>query len=243
MTPQLRSDSPEVAPDSAPVDDSAPVEDDEQSPPTRQSGRALAIAGGLYLVASLIVWWHVLPHPSTLTTCGCGDAALTLWVIKWPAYALSHGLNPFYSSRLFVPVGINMAPNSLGLGVAAAPVTWLFGPVASLNVIDILSPPLSALAMYWLLVRWVPWAPAAFVGGLFFGFSPFVLVSLALAHPNFGLLAPIPLIIGCLRRPVRPPSPPRGDGRHRLGRVGHRAVLHQRRGTAPLGPLRRDRGG
>jgi hypothetical protein len=140
----------------------------------------------------------VLPHPGSLTTCGCGDAALTLWVIKWPAYALSHGLNPFYSSKLFVPVGINMAPNSLGLGIAFAPVTWLFGPTASLNAIDLISPPLSALAMFWLLRRWVPWTPAAFVGGLFFGFSPFALVSLALGHPNFGLLAPIPLIIGCL---------------------------------------------
>lgn len=52
--------------------------------------------------------------------------------------------------------------------------------------------------MFWLLRRWVSWAPAAFVGGLFFGFSPFVLVSLALAHPNFGMLAPVPLIVGCI---------------------------------------------
>ncbi len=91
-----------------------------------------------------------------------------------------------------------MAPNSLGLGIVTAPVTWLFGPVASLNVIDVASPLLSALAMFWLLRRWLSWAPAAFAGGLFFGFSPFILVSLALAHPNFGLLAPVPLIVGCL---------------------------------------------
>jgi hypothetical protein len=178
--------------------------------PTGRSGRGYVIAGASYLLVSVVLWWHVLPHPGTLTTCGCGDAALTLWVIKWPAYALSHGLNPFYSSKLFVPVGINMAPNSLGLGLAFAPVTWLFGPTASLNAIDLLSPPVSALAMFWLLRRWVSWTPAAFVGALFFGFSPFVLVSLALGHPNFGLLAPIPLIIRCVdelfvrrtRRPV-----------------------------------------
>jgi hypothetical protein len=160
--------------------------------------RRYLLAGGTYLILSLILWWNVVPHPRSVTTCGCGDAALTLWVIKWPAYALSHGLNPFYSSKLFVPRGINMAPNSLGLGVATAPVTWLFGPVASLNLIDLVSPPLSALAMFWLLRRWVTWDPAAFVGGLFFGFSPFALVSLALAHPNFGMLAPVPLIVGCL---------------------------------------------
>jgi len=156
------------------------------------------LAGGTYLALSLIVWWRVLPHPRTLATCGCGDAALTLWVIKWPAYALSHGLNPFYSSKLFAPRGIDMAPNSLGLGIASAPVTWLWGPVASLNLIDLLSPAFSALAMFWLLRRWVSWDGACFVGGLFFGFSPFVMVSLALAHPNFGMLAPVPLIVACV---------------------------------------------
>jgi hypothetical protein len=163
-----------------------------------RSWPSYAVAGGAYLVVSLVLWWHVLPHLRSVTTCGCGDGALTLWVIKWPAYALSHGLNPFYSSKLFVPVGINMAPNSLGLGIVAAPVTWLFGPVASLNLIDLVSPFLSALAMFWLLRRWVSWGPAAFIGGLFFGFSPFVVVSLAFAHPNFGFLAPVPLIVGCV---------------------------------------------
>jgi hypothetical protein len=167
-------------------------------PPRRKDWAKYGGLGGVYLVSSLVLWWSVLPHAGTVTTCGCGDGALTLWVIRWPAYALSHGLNPFYSAKLFVPRGINMAPNSLGLGIGMAPVTWLFGPIASLNVIDVVSPAASALAMFWLLRRWVAWEPAAFVGGLFFGFSPFVLTSLALAHPNFGLLAPVPLIIGCL---------------------------------------------
>ena len=160
--------------------------------------RPYGVAGGPYLVLSLIIWWHVGAHPATTTTCGCGDAALTLWVIDWPAHAFAHGQNLFYSSQLFYPHGINMVPNSLALGVLLAPVTWLFGPVASMNVIDLVSPPLSALAMFWLLRRWVPWSPAAWVGGLFFGFSPFVIVSLAFAHPNFGLLALLPLMMACL---------------------------------------------
>jgi hypothetical protein len=177
---------------------SALAEPDPPAPASRRARRHAIVAGGLYLIVSLIIWANVLSHFASVTTCGCGDAALTLWVVKWPAYALSHGLNPFYSTKLFVPHGINMVPNSLALGIVAAPATWLFGPVASLNLIDLLSPPLSALAMFWLLRRWTSWAPAAFIGGLFFGFSPFVLVSLALGHPNFGLLAAIPLIVGCL---------------------------------------------
>ena len=179
----------------------------------RRRGRSLAVAGGVCLLLSSLLWWHVGSRPGSVTTCGCGDASLTLWVVEWPAYAIAHGLNPFFSSKLFVPQGINMAPNSLALGVGFAPVTWLFGPVASLNVIDVLSPPLSALSMFWLLQRWVRRPPAAFVGGLFFGFSPFVLVSLALGHPNFGLLAPLPLMVACLEDLVV-------RHRHRAVRVG-----------------------
>ncbi len=201
MTPQSHPPSQERAPGPAADLDGPDLEAGDLTDAVDAPGRRwlpYAVAGAAYLVLSSILWWHVMPHPRTVTTCGCGDAALTIWVIKWPAYALSHGLNPFYSSKLLVPRGINMAPNSLVLGVVFAPVTWLFGPVASLNLIDVASPPLSALAMFWLLRRWVAWDPAAFVGGLFFGFSPFVVVSLALAHPNFGLLAPVPLIIGCI---------------------------------------------
>jgi len=160
--------------------------------------RSYAVAGGLYLVVSLIIWWHVGAHPATDTTCGCGDAALTLWVIEWPAHAIAHGQNLFFSSQLFHPTGINMVPNSLALGVVSAPITWLFGPVASMNVIDLVSPPLSALSMFWLLRRWVSWSPAAWAGGLFFGFSPFVIASLAFAHPNFGLLVLLPPMVACL---------------------------------------------
>ena len=213
--------------------------DRRRGPERRRRRRSYLLAGGGYLALSLILWWHVLPHLRSVTTCGCGDAALTLWVIKWPAYALSHGLNPFYSSKLFVPRGINMAPNSLGLGIVVAPVTWLFGPVASLNLIDLLSPPLSALAMFWLLRRWMSWVPAAFVGGLFFGFSPFVLVSLALAHPNFGLLAPVPLIVGCVDDLLVRHRFPAAAGRDRARGAGGGRVLHQRRGASPGDPVRR----
>ena len=167
-----------------------------------------AAVGTVALALSMLLWWHVLAHGATVTTCGCGDAALTLWVLAWPAHALAHGLNPFYSDALFHPAGIDMAPNSLGLGWGLAPVTWLFGPVAALNVIDIVAPPLSALGMFWLVRRWVTWTPAAAAAGLFYAFSPFALTSLALAHPNFGLLAIPPVIVGLVCDLAGPPRRP-----------------------------------
>ena len=184
--------------------------------PKRRRGPAGATlwASAAYLIVSLVVWWNVWSsHPTTTTTCGCGDSSEFTWYLGWPAHAISHGLNPLYSADLFHPVGINLLSNTsvLALGVPLAPVTWAFGPVATLNVALTLAPVLSALAMFWLLRRWVSWAPAAWIGGLLYGFSPFVLVELTDAHLMLGMAVVPPLLVGTLdellirqeRKPVR----------------------------------------
>src|SRR5580692_8042064 len=167
----------------------------------RRSVRSLALAFVGYLAVALVLWWNVWSsHPTTVTTCGCGDASLFLWFLEWPAYAMAHGHDPFYSTALFHPAGIDLLSNTsvLAIGTVLAPVTWLFGPVATLNVASTLGPALSALAMFWLLRRWVRWTPAALVGGLVFGFSPFVVVNLAGAHLMTGVLTLVPLMVACL---------------------------------------------
>jgi hypothetical protein len=154
-----------------------------------------------YLAVSVVLWWHVWStSPTTVTTCGCGDPSLSVWFLEWPAYALAHGHNLFYSTALFHPTGINLLSNTgwLAIGVPLAPATWLFGPVATLNVASTLAPALSAFAMCWLLRRWVHWMPAAFVGGLVFGFAPMVFDNLAVAHLNVSFLAILPLMVACL---------------------------------------------
>ena len=136
------------------------------------------------------------------------NSSAAIWFISWPAYAITHGLNPLYSTAVGYPTGINLI--FAAYGIVLAPVTWLFGPVAALNVGLTVGPVLSALGMFALMKRWVSWMPAAVVSGLFYGFSPFVLANLSVAHADFGLVALPPLIIICLdellicqrRRPV-----------------------------------------
>ena len=161
----------------------------------------LGVAAAGYLAVALLVWWNVWSdHPTATTTCGCGDSALFLWFFAWPAHALAHGLDPFASTAMSHPTGVNLLANTseLALGVVLAPVTWLFGPVASMNVALTLAPALSALAMFVLLRRWVDWAPAAFCGGLLYGFSPLVLVALSDAHLMLGWAVVPPLVVACL---------------------------------------------
>lgn len=172
-----------------------------KSPRRLTTAAVLALAFACYLAMAVVLFWHAwTTHPTNVTLCGCEDPSLTTWFLEWPAYALSHGHNPLYSSALFHPVGINLLSNTgmLAIAVPLAPVTLAFGPVASLNVALTIGPALSGLAMFWLLLRFVEFKPAGFVGGAIFGFCPFVFSNLAVAHLNLGYLMVVPLVVGAL---------------------------------------------
>ena len=120
--------------------------------------------------------------------------------MAWPAYALRHGDALFFSTRALHPSGINLPANTsfLAISLPLAPVTWVFGPVASLNVAATLAPVATALSARALLLRWTTWQPAAFLAGLFYGFSPFVIENLTLQHVEFATLVVPPLLVWCL---------------------------------------------
>jgi hypothetical protein len=148
-----------------------------------------------------VLWIHAWAQGATThTLCGCGDPALFLWFFQWPATALAHGQNPFFSTAMFHPGGINLLAQTsvTGLSLPLVPVTWIWGPVASLNVASTLAPALTAFFAFVVIRRWAPWTPAAFVGGLLYGFSPFVLTSLEFAHLMTAALMLLPLILAVL---------------------------------------------
>ena len=161
----------------------------------------LAAAGAVYLAVGFVLWVHAWTEgASTHTLCGCGDPALFLWFFQWPATALAHGQNPFFSTALFHPTGINLLAQTsvTGLTIPLVPVTWIWGPVASLNVASTVAPALTAFTAFVVIRRWAPWTPAAFVGGLFYGFSPFVLTSVEFAHLMTAALMLLPLMLAVL---------------------------------------------
>ncbi len=170
------------------------------------------VAGGLYGLASVVVWWHVwTSHPSGVMTCACTDAGRTAWYVEWVTYALTHGHDLLFSTWMLHPGGVNLLADTSvpAIGLVLVPVTSLFGPVVAVNLAGTLIPVTSGLTMFWLLRRWVRWAPAAFVGGLLYGFSAFVVVQLAFGWLNLACTALLPLVAGCLdelliRQRVRP---------------------------------------
>ena len=162
--------------------------------------RSIGFSVGLYLIASSCAWWGIISaHPTSTTVCACGDVARYIWFLEWPAHAISHGLSLFHSTAAFPPSGVNLLDDTsvLGFGVPLAPISWAFGPIASLNVALVLTPVLSATAMLLLLRRWVVWMPAAFLGGLSYGFSLYVFNGLVDGWLNFMIAFP-PLAVLCL---------------------------------------------
>jgi hypothetical protein len=171
-------------------------------PPARSS-RAWSFLGAfaLYLAISLATWWQLLAHGfGTALPAGATDPAQEVWFLAWLPHALGSGLNPFFSHAVFAPSGVNLLDNTSMdlLGLLLAPVTVTAGPVASLDVAVLLAPALSALGAFVLCRRHVTWLPAAFVGGLCYGFGPFLTGDLRYGHLDLTWLVLPPLILCCL---------------------------------------------
>jgi hypothetical protein len=168
----------------------------DRNRPWFRSSWAVVFAVATYGLLALAAYWPVWPgDPHRMPTCACGDLAQNAWYLRWIPYALAHGHNPFMTNAIEVPRGVNLAQQTMAplLGVLAAPVTVSFGPVAGLNFALWLAITASAATCFLVLRRWAPWTPAAFIGGLLYGFSPYM-VGQSAGHLNL-LFVPIPPLV------------------------------------------------
>jgi hypothetical protein len=150
----------------------------------------------LYGALALFYFWNDWSVGPGHVITGGSDTVQMTWFLNWVPYALGHGLNPFHSPLASFPDGVNLLNNTSAefLGLIMAPVTLLFGPLASLTVVDTLALASSAIAMYFVVRRFTDWRPAAFVAGLILGFGPFV-IGQATNHPFLTCYALPPIIL------------------------------------------------
>ena len=169
-----------------------------------------ALVAIVYLLVSLLanydVWAHGIAHT---IQAGGSDVPEEIWFLAQTPWVLVHGHNPFANSFLNAPSGVNLMDNTTMplLGVLGAPITFLFGPIATWNILLNLALTSSAMTFYLMARRFVRWRPAAFVGGLAYGFSPFA-VSAGLGHLFLVVGALPPLVILFLDRFFRTRSDP-----------------------------------
>lgn len=166
------------------------------------SSRFALVAVAVFVLAAVRVYWPQWPLTShSIVGCACGDEMQEVWFLKWTPWSILHGLNPLSSNWMDYPKGFNLAANTSMpvLGLLTAPVNWLAGAVASYNLLLWVSFPLSAFSAYWVTRRVSGSNLAALLGGLLYGYSPYM-IGQGVAH-LFLVFVPLPpLILYCLYR-------------------------------------------
>ncbi len=124
------------------------------------------------------------------------DPTLAMWALVWWPYALRHGLNPFFSDRIWAPHGASLAwiTGVPGASLLAAPVTQAAGPVAAYNILALLAPALAAWTAYLVCRRITERFWPSVAAGYLFGFSSYELGHLR-GHLNLMFICLIPLAV------------------------------------------------
>ena len=149
------------------------------------------------LVLGGLVFAKTWPSPTgTSIGSGGGDGALMMWFLQWTPHALDHGLNPLFTDHINVPEGVNVMWNTSLLlpGLVLAPVTAAFGPVLTFNLLLALGLGLSAWCAAIAFRRYASNRVAALLGGLVFGFSPYMLAQ-SRGHLQLTLVFLVPLLL------------------------------------------------
>src|SRR5271163_5186187 len=108
-----------------------------------------ASAFTIYLTLSLLYWGPaLLPHfsQSYLALGTVADPTILMWCIAWWPHAIANCLNPFITHVVWPPTGYNLVWTTSipGPSLLTSPITRLFGPVVSHNILCLLCPAAAA---------------------------------------------------------------------------------------------------
>lgn len=137
-----------------------------------------------------------------------GDNFQHAWFLWHFARALLHGHNPFYTRLMFYPTRANLAWSTTDplAGFLALPLSIFAGPVIAYNFSLVLQLALAAFCARLFCLRISRNEVAAFIGGMVFGFSPYLMAQ-GLQHLSLVTAFPIPLFALALDRIFSGDSP------------------------------------
>jgi hypothetical protein len=179
-----------------------------------KGARLLSVALFWYVCVALVFAWPLPEHlgDSLLGPIG-GDTGVyvwNLWVFRHEI--VEHGRFPFFTSEILAlnPGAPLILHNYTSLAnIIAFPLLPLFGIIATFNVLTIASGIASAFAAFIFLRRLTGDSAAAWVGGLLFGFSPFM-TARSTAHFSLVQAAVLPAFALALDRVLERPTLRRG---------------------------------
>jgi hypothetical protein len=158
---------------------------------------ALSVLAPVILLAlALAALWPGLFTGHDTIVGNTGDPSLFAWSLAWAPFALSHHLNPLVTDYIHYPSGANLMWNTSILfpALVLTPVTNLFGPIVSYNVLTVLGMWLSGWCAFLAARRLTRHWLAAAVGALLYEFSPFMAVQIT-GHAHLFVAVFPPLLI------------------------------------------------
>ncbi len=181
-----------------------------KTPPTGR-WRSTLLVLFIYALLVVVMTWPMAARLNTHLFGRGSDAWSHFWIFWWVKDSLVHWHSPFITDLLYYPVGVplytqNIAWGNIGLWL----VLQLFmSELAAYNVAFMMVYGLNAAAMFFLIRAFLDederfqavatWA--AFVGGLIYGFWPYI--QRHSFHPNLSLTAVIPLALLFLHKLMR----------------------------------------
>lgn len=162
----------------------------------RRRGAAAALV--IYTALAVAMFSSTWVHPTTWSVGVPGDAQEFIWFLSWPPFAITHGYNPLFTNYIDYPSGVNLMWNGSVLlpAVVLGPITNIGGSILAYNVLATVALALSAWTAFLLIRRFVSSQVAAGVGGMLYGFSPFMTAhSLGHAHLTLAFMPPVLLLL------------------------------------------------
>jgi hypothetical protein len=131
----------------------------------------------IYAVLAVLLNIDVWRSPLTRYVGGGGDPDQTMWFLAWTPFALAHHHDPIVSYYMNYPTGFDLLWNTAipAAGVLLWPVTAIWNVVLTYNLAMTGSSVFAAGFAYLAIRRYVAAAIPAFLGGLLYGFSPYVI--------------------------------------------------------------------
>ncbi|MGD1034527.1 MAG: hypothetical protein ABR977_08850 [Candidatus Dormibacteria bacterium] len=158
---------------------------------------ALAVlAPAILLALALAALWPGLFTGHDTIVGNTGDPSLFIWSLAWAPFALSHHLNPLVTDYIHYPSGANLMWNTSILfpALVLTPVTNLFGPIVSYNLLALLGMWLSGWCAFLAVGRLTRHWLAAGLAGVFYEFSPFMVVQIT-GHAHLFVAVFPPLLV------------------------------------------------
>jgi hypothetical protein len=160
----------------------------------RNAAPLLALA--VYLCCAIMLFRSAWAAPTRTWAGNLGDPAGFMWLLSRTPGVVTHVHGAFFTDNINYPYGINLmwAPNMPLAALLAWPVTHLFGPIAAYNTMMTAGFAGSAWAVFFTARRYVRSDVAAGVGGLLYGFSPYM-VAHGYGHLNMTFVVIPPLLL------------------------------------------------